>query len=461
VFSAYSVASIRAAEAEAIAAVGDDTLMRRAATGLASVVLRELKPVYAKAVLLLVGPGNNGGDGLYAAVKLRQRGVVVFAWRAADRVHAAGWEAFCRAGGREVDFDAAVALVPQVDLIVDALLGIGGKPGLREPVTDLVDEIDAADTPVISVDLPSGLDADSGALSPSFLLPSHTVTFGGRKLCHVLEPAKTMCDQITVIDIGLPEMEPALHCWELADVAVAWPVPLVTADKYSRGVVGLHVGSATYPGAAVLAASGAIKAGAGMVRFLGDPEVGQRVLASYPNVVLGEGRVQAYVLGCGWGDQPYGAGIIAKALDEAPAVIDADALRYLTPEPHAYPALLTPHAGELARLLEVDRADVEADPITHAKAAAQRYHAVVLLKGTNQIVTDGRDVFVPVPGPSWAATAGSGDVLAGSCGSLLAAGRPPIIAACAAASIQALAYRHANSPVPPQDLEFPWALLNL
>ncbi len=219
-------------------------------------------------------------------------------------------------------------------------------------------------------------------------------------------------------------------------------------------MVGLDTGSDDYPGAAVLSTLGAVHAGAGMIRFAGADGAVALIRQAAPNVVFGAGRVQARVLGCGWGKRPDGAVAVERALaEELPLVLDADALRFLPPGELGERVLLTPHAGELARLLEIERAAVSADPLAAVRAAATRFGATVLLKGATQYVCgpDGR-VGIAVPGPHWTAQAGSGDVLAGICGTLLAAGLPPAKAALAGASIQALTAASAPGPYPPQEL---------
>ena len=236
----------------------------------------------------------------------------------------------------------------------------------------------------------------------------------------------------------------------VADVARWWPFPDASSDKYSRGVVGLDAGSPGYTGAAVLATLGAVHAGAGMVRFSGPDEPAAIVRHLLPSVVVGAGQVQAWVCGSGWGRAAGNAERLAARLaDGVPVVVDADALTCL---PAAVPegSLLTPHAGELARLLGVERAAVEGDPLTHARAAAARFGASVLLKGATQyaVGTDGRTLLA-VAGPAWTAQAGSGDVLAGICGTLLAAGVPALLAGALGASIQAMTAAANPGPWPP------------
>lgn len=231
-----------------------------------------------------------------------------------------------------------------------------------------------------------------------------------------------------------------------------WPVPDGDSDKYSRGVVGLDTGSTQYPGAALLGCSGALHSGAGMVRYIGRAEE-SLILGRFPSVVMNDGRVQAMVLGSGWGQRPDAADRLAPAVArDVPLVLDADALGLL-PADLPVGSLLTPHAGELARMLGVGRAAVEADPCRHAVMAADRFGATVLLKGgTQHVASPGGEVLVAVPGPAWTAQAGSGDVLAGVCGTLLAAGLEAGRAAVLAASLQAMTARVFPGPHPPDRL---------
>ena len=464
-YGAYRVETIRRAEAAAMALGGDDLLMQRAAAGLAAIVGRELRARRGKTagarVLLIVGSGNNGGDGLYAAVKLARRGVTISAWRAGSSVHAAAWDAFRAAGGRELTAAEAVAELPRAALLIDAVVGIGGRGGLRPDIGALARAAAALGVPVVAVDLPSGVppeppwpagfDGSTTDGKSAAFAATVTVTFGGHKLCHVIEPARSACGRVDLVDIGLRLPAADLWCWTPPDVAAAWPVPGPLSDKYSRGVVGIDAGSRGYPGAAVLATAGAVGAGAGMVRFTGDPQVAQRVIDRFPSVVPGVGQVQARVLGCGWGERPDAARLVAEALDSGvPAVVDADALRHLPTGALGPQVLLTPHAGELSRLLSCDRAEVVADPVAAVTAASARHGATVLLKGATQFVASlGASVQVAVPGPGWTAQAGSGDVLAGICGALMAAGVAAPEAAGLAASIQAMTARGANSPLSP------------
>ena len=452
----YTVAQIRAAEVAAMAVLGPDVLMQRAAAGLATTVLRRLRNggVYGARVLLVVGSGNNGGDALYAGARLAGRGVAVTAWRTGAEVHGGGWRAFLAAGGRERDAPGARAQLGSQRLVIDGVAGIGSRPGLAPEVAAFAAACQSLRVPVLAVDLPSGIDPEPPFSDGLHFAADVTVTFGGYKLCQLLEPGRSACGALELVDIGLELPEPTVSQWSTAELAEAWPVPDATSDKYSRGAVGLDTGSVDYPGAAMLSAAGAVGAGAGMVRYLGPLPVANRVVDRFPNVVIGQGRVQSLVVGSGWG-QRKDHGVVARAVaSRVPLVVDADALRHLPSRGGHRGVVLTPHAGELARMLDLTREQVEADPLTAVRSAVDATGCTVLLKGATQYVSTpgGKRVWLAVPGPGWTAQAGSGDVLAGICGALLAAGLAPATAALAAASGQATAALMHPGPVPPHAL---------
>jgi hydroxyethylthiazole kinase-like uncharacterized protein yjeF len=285
--------------------------------------------------MIMVGAGNNGGDALFAGVRLARRGARVTAIRCLGTPHVAGLAALIAAGGRLVDLDDHDPALAY-ELVIDGILGIGGRPGLPDPVARLVQSVEARGIPTIAVDLPSGVAADTGAAPGAAVRASRTVTFGERKPCHLLQPALSRCGDITVVDIGLG----ADHD-ETADLvgldedglASAWPYPTERSDKYARGAVGVDTGSDQYPGAAVMSVYGAVYGGAGYVRFLGAERPAATISAQLPNVVFSPGRVQAYLFGSGWGDRADGAEVLARVAEqELPAVVDADGLRYL-PKP--------------------------------------------------------------------------------------------------------------------------------
>ena len=450
-----SAAGVREAEEAFFAANPGVDLMGRAAAAVAAAARRMLADAPDPwRVLVVAGPGNNGGDGLFAGAELARDGAEVLILPTASTLHPAGREAAREAGAQIVDIPEVMVRSAGIDLVIDAVLGIGGRPGLREPVATVAAEVEALHVPVLAVDLPSGLDADSGAVAGATFGAARTVTFIAEKLCHVAQPAASRCGEVEVVDIGVPVPTPLARVAETADVARLWPWPDAASDKYSRGVVGIDTGSDDYTGAGILGTLGAVHAGAGMVRFAGPVRVGELLRPLLPSVVHGAGRVQAWVCGSGWGRGDANRGrLAARVADGVPLVVDADALAELDAVPVPDTSLLTPHAGELARLLSVERAAVEADPTGHAREAARRYGVTVLLKGATQyVVTPAGDVRIAVSGPSWTAQAGSGDTLAGIAGSLLAAGLRAEDAGVLAASIQAMAAAEHPGPRPPDDL---------
>uniref|UniRef100_UPI0015FEE27A bifunctional ADP-dependent NAD(P)H-hydrate dehydratase/NAD(P)H-hydrate epimerase n=1 Tax=Nocardioides pelophilus TaxID=2172019 RepID=UPI0015FEE27A len=284
-----------------------------------------------------------------------------------------------------------------------------------------------AGIPVVAVDTPSGVDVDTGELAGPHVCADVTVTFGTHKVAHLVDPAAMHSGVVHLVDIGLKLPEPALEALQPSDVAALLPRPDRQAHKYTRGVVGVRAGSTTYPGAALLSVAGAACGFAGMVRFVGDAEVRDQVRAAYPEVV-GEGRVQAWVVGSG-SDATAEEALGVALDDDVPLVVDAAALEFAD-RVTGRPAVLTPHAGELATMLGAERADVEARPLHHLRTAVDLFRTTVLLKGRHSLIGEpGRPVRVTTTGVPWLATAGAGDVLGGLIGALLAAGLSPYDAA--------------------------------
>ncbi|MER7758845.1 NAD(P)H-hydrate dehydratase [Streptomyces sp. NPDC097619] len=460
--TAYAVETVRAAERDLMARLPEGTLMQRAAAGLAAACAGMLGRVYGSRVVLLVGPGDNGGDALYAGARLARRGARVRALPAdPDRVHADGLRALLAAGGRIVD------RLPEgrTDLVLDGILGIGGRGGLRPAAAALAEAAAAARTAgalVVAVDLPSGVDPDTGEVSGPAVRADATVAFGAYKPGLLVDPGAGHAGALRLVDIGLDLPGPGeLTALQHADVARLLPAPGAASDKYRRGVVGLVAGSARYPGAAVLAVAGAVRGGAGAVRYVGT--AGPEVLARHPEVLVhagppgAAGRVQAWVAGPGLGDSAREA-VEEVLASEVPVLLDADGLRGLDPAVttgRRAPLLLTPHAGEAAALLGVDRDRVESARLASARELVLRYGATVLLKGSTTLVAgpgtgtgvSGSGAGVPVrvnpTGTPWLATAGSGDVLAGLAGALLAAGLDALDAGSLGAYLHGLAGRRA------------------
>ncbi|MGZ4476918.1 MAG: NAD(P)H-hydrate dehydratase [Nocardioides sp.] len=430
--SAHTVEQVRAAEAALLATLPEGALMLRAATGLAYAIEELLGGVYGRRVVLLVGPGDNGGDALYAGAHLARRGAYVEAWILLGRAHERGLAALRSAGGRVRQPRPLSAA--SVDVVVDGVLGIGGRPGLPPEVAEAVIPIHRS-IPFVAVDIPSGMDCDTGERHGMALQADLTVTFGTHKIAHLADPSAADCGVVELVDLGL-ELPPApVESLQAADVARLVPRPQAHAQKYARGVVGVRAGSDRYPGAALLAVSGAATGLAGMVRYVGS--AGDPVKQQHPEVV-GAGRVQAWVVGSGT-DTDAEQHLRDALADEVPVVIDADALAHLDKaDVRATLAgkghVLTPHAGELAAMLQADRKEIEARPLHFARHAAATYGVVVLLKGRRTVVAtlEGR-ARINTTGTPYLATAGAGDVLAGLIGALLATGLDPFDAAGAGA----------------------------
>lgn len=442
----YSAQQIREAEAPLLAALPDGALMRRAAYGLAAVIADELSRragvVAGRSVCGVVGSGDNGGDALWALTFLRRRGVSASAVLLnPERAHRAGLAAFRKAGGR------VVSVVPDdTDLVVDGVVGISGTGPLRPgAAAGIAEKITAEGIPVIAVDIPSGVDVHTGAVDGPAFRAAVTVTFGGYKPVHALGD----CGDVRLIDIGLELPESALREFDASDVAAAWPVPGPADDKYTQGVTGVLAGSSTYPGAAVLCSGAAVAATLGMVRYAGTAAA--EVVSHWPEVIATQteeaaGRVQAWVIGPGYGTAERQTRTLRRVLSTSlPVLVDADALTMLAEHPDladlvaSRPAatVLTPHAGEFARLAGGPPGP---DRVDAARSLAVRLKATVLLKGNVTVIArpDGT-AYVNRAHGSWAATAGSGDVLAGVIGALLSAG----IAADKAAAMGA--YVHARA----------------
>jgi ADP-dependent NAD(P)H-hydrate dehydratase / NAD(P)H-hydrate epimerase len=467
---AWRVADVRAAEKALMATLPDGALMQRAAAGLARrcvLLLDETGGVYGASVLLLVGSGDNGGDTLYAGASLAARGARVRALLLnPERVHLAGLTALRRAGGYTIR-----DLPDRADLVLDGIVGIGASGGLRPPAAAIVAALgDLRDrvgerTPVVAVDVPSGVAVDTGHVPGDAVTADVTVTFGCLKPAHVVGPAATRAGLVDLVDIGLRPMlraAPAIRVPDAADIAAWWPRPGPASDKYSRGVVGIATGSATYPGAAVLSVSGALAGPTGMVRYAGS--AAPDVVRAHPSVVAvprvsEAGRVQAWICGSGLGTDDAARTELRSVLATSlPVVLDADALTLLVDGQHAAdlrrdaPLVITPHDGEFKRLAGEAPG---ADRVAAACKLAAWINGVVLLKGDRTIVaTPAGEAWANPTGTPALATAGSGDVLAGMLGSLLAGGLAPERAAIAAAYVHGLAGRRAaeDGPVTSPDV---------
>jgi hydroxyethylthiazole kinase-like uncharacterized protein yjeF len=445
VIGLYTAAEVRVAEAPLLAALPDGALMQRAATGLATVCLRLLGSAYGRRVALLVGTGNNGGDALFAGAHLARRGARVTAVLLdVERAHAAGLAALRRAGGRVVDPGSPHARLDRADLVIDGMLGIGGRGGLRTDAAALARAAAEGPGVTVAVDVPSGVDADTGAVEGVAFPAMHTVTFGAVKVGLVVGEGRGHAGRVHLVDIGLGPFLPPPAAVQLADadVAARLPVPSATDDKYSQGVVGIVAGSAVYPGAGVLSTGAALRTRPGLVRYAGTAADGVR--AAWPEAIVTDGRprdagrVQAWVVGPGMGTDEDARSVLAEVLaTDLPVVVDADGLTMLAAEPalvrdRAAGTVLTPHDREFARF----GAEVGSDRVGAARRLAAELGVAVLLKGEATVIADpGGTAFVNGTGTPWLATAGTGDVLSGITGALLASGLPVAEAAAVAAHL--------------------------
>jgi hydroxyethylthiazole kinase-like uncharacterized protein yjeF len=472
---AWDVETIRAAEKRLMATLPEGTLMQRAASGLASVCAQLLQgtygQVYGSRVVLLVGSGDNGGDALFAGARLAGRGARVDALLISDLAHESGISALRRAGGVThlvVNPEDLYSVIDDADLVLDGIVGIGGKGSLREPAAALVRRLDEGGPVVVAVDLPSGIDADIGEVAGQVVSADVTVTFGALKPGLLMSPGHDHVGVLTLIDIGLTDeladAAPAMCVLDADDVAALLPRAHRGDHKYSRGVVGIVAGSTQMPGAAMLTTGGARVGGVGMVRVLDhNAAVSTDVVTRYPDIVLDStdpvdmARVDAWVCGPGLGRGDAERELVRRILDvSAPVVLDADALFHLHDKDLRSALLVrrdrglvtvtTPHEGEFVRLI----GPLGADRVAAVRGAAADLGVIMLLKGSTTVIAapgghaygDTRgDTYVNTVAAPELATAGSGDVLAGLIGALLASGRDqePLELVAAAAYLHGLA----------------------
>lgn len=455
----YTVDGLRAAESRALAATPHGALMKRAAWAVAAAVADGLPaPVQESRVALLVGGGNNGGDALFAGAVLRRRGVTVTAVLAEpDRAHVAGLAAARRArvaviSGGSADVEA---VLDAADAIIDGLVGIGARPPLRGPAANLVTCANGAPGRRIAIDLPSGIDPDTGwAPGPAFRADV-TVAMGSRCTGLLISEAAGVV-RLADIGMGMDGVRADAEALTSDDARRLAPRPDSNSNKYTLGATAIVAGSPRYPGAAVLAVGGAVAARPGLVRYVG--HAASAVVQRWPEVVVTDdaahaGRVQAWVVGPGMGTDGAALASLRDVLAaDVPVLVDADGLSLLTAQPwlladraaRGLDTVLTPHEGEFARLFpDLDPAGA-GGRVAAARAAAARSGAVVLLKGNRTVVADpsGR-VHINMTGSPSLATAGSGDVLAGMAGALLSAGLDPALAAALAAHEHGLAGQRA------------------
>jgi NAD(P)H-hydrate epimerase len=445
-------------------------LMERAALGVSAVVRTRFP---GRHTLVVCGRGNNGGDGLAAARQLHVAGhPVACIVAAASPAELSPDAALNYSAAERAGVNLRINAVPdylwdETELILDCLLGTGATGELKGRVADWAAKINAAGSrgvPVLAVDVPSGVDASSGALAAGCVAADLTVTFHGLKTGLVCPPGSEAASEILVWEIGIPRtLEPDPDLWVVTEEDVNIPGRRADDHKYRAGYVAVLAGSKAYPGAAWLASQAAYRTGAGYVRLLmpagaaetmrprlvetvldevGDGDVldeAGRVVA-----VVGDERLGALVCGPGLGRDPATAEAVRQVVlqSTAPCVLDADGLFAFAGAAESLRGraglVLTPHAGELAALLGESVGDVAKEHLAAARRAAAATGQVVLLKGSSTIVAaPSGEVRVVVQGPPQLASAGTGDVLSGVIGALLAKGLEPFEAAYAGAWLHA------------------------
>ena len=436
-------------------------------------------------IVVLCGPGNNAGDGWVAARELHAwgRDVRVFSLVAPTSLSGIAADAASAAVTAGVSWSETTPSsedLASASVVVDALLGVGARGALRGPLGAWVDAANASGAYMLAVDVPTGVDSDTGAVEGSAIRADATVTFTAPKLGLVLFPGAGFAGEVIVAQVGveasLADLADAPELWAPEEYAALLPLPAPDAHKNSRGRLLVIAGSGSYPGAAVLAARGAMRSGAGYIT-LAVPEavvpVAQAHLLAVPVVGMPQGRGRAFssaalekllqlardydavVLGPGL-TLADGAVVTARGLVQRldmPLVIDADGLNALVGargllETLTAPTVLTPHPGELGRLLGISTADVQRDRVFSSAELAMGSTAVVL-KGAGTVISgEGRRV-INTAGTPALATAGTGDVLAGVVGALLAQGLSPLEAGALGAFLHGRAGEAAAAALTP------------
>jgi hydroxyethylthiazole kinase-like uncharacterized protein yjeF len=457
-------------------------LMERAGRAVADAVARAA-PRGSPPIVVVVGPGNNGGDGFVCARILAERGYPVRLTLLGGRAGLKGDAAAAADRWPGPAEQATAAALKGAGLIVDALFGAGLDRPVEGPARAMIEAINAANVPVIAVDLPSGINGTSGAVMGVAVRASDTVTFFRRKPGHLLLPGRLYCGTVEVADIGISDavletIRPGIFANAPALWSGLFPVPQPGGHKYLRGHAVVVSGDQSHTGAARLAARGALRGGAGLVTIASPRDAlavnaasnlavmvraidGAEELATW----LADARLNAIVLGPGGGVGPSMREMVLAALQgQRAAVLDADALTSFADEPATLFAaikqrgeaatVLTPHEGEFARLFKENAQATDNQSKYHrAKAAGGASGAVVLLKGSDTVVASpaGR-ISITENAPPWLATAGSGDVLAGFVAALLAQGMPAFEAASAATWLHGEAGSEAGPGLIAEDL---------
>ena len=491
-----TAAEMRTIEDRAEAAgVDKATLMENAGLAVAQELWMQLGSLEDRRICVLVGPGNNGGDGLVAARHLHEWGAQVrcYALRPRDDGQ---WQRTIEAGvacgsvAEDENFEALDAVLQGSEAIIDALLGTGSNRPIDGDLAEILRRLAAirdrtVRPKLIAVDLPTGLDADSGRLDPFAVAADETVTFHAAKVGLYVQPGAAAAGDVQTIEIGVPaglDDDIRTEVIERRAMKALLPDRPADAHKGTAGTLLVVAGSANYPGAAILAASAAYRAGAGLVTLAAPAGFIHQIAGAMPEVTLlplpddahpgaagptalrlvteALKSADALAIGCGLGVDPATADFIRTLItrDEIASlngvVLDADALNHLAEQENWWRSIpsgrapfngapnlvLTPHPGEMSRLTNIPTEDLQAQRLTLARDRAAEWGTTVVLKGANTVVAapDGRAAVSQAAEPALA-TAGTGDVLTGAIGALLAQGASPFDAA------QLAVYLHAEA----------------
>lgn len=453
----------RADEAAQELGIPGGVLMERAGAAMAHEILDRYEPQRA---LVVCGGGNNGGDGFVIARELHRAGVRVIVLPTKDEYSGDPETNLRTLRNLNIEFTTAEDLggeLARADLVVDALLGTGFSGAVREKEAALIEQINATQLPVVAVDVPSGVDGSTGEVAGAAVLARLTICAHAAKIGCVISPGREHAGEVAVVDIGVPpeaDVEPSLLWTDVDSLRDRIPRTADPAHKYSAGALLVVAGSRSMTGAAVMSVEGAQRAGCG-ITFLATPrsasspldlrltetlvygmpedEQGYMTPEALEDILEQAGRASALVvgpaIGTGDGSRALLEGILREA--EAPVLIDADGISLLADSGalanRDAPTVITPHAGELGRLLGTGAKEVSARRLESARRAAREHGCCVLLKGSDTLIVEDERAAVNSTGSVALATAGTGDVLSGVIGALLSRGMEPYDAAQAGA----------------------------
>lgn len=464
----YNATQIRAIEKEAIEHLGIPSyeLMTRAGEAVVKFLREDLLP--DSSLLILCGPGNNGGDGFVVARLLHQANYAVTLICLTDSGLLKGDAAHARddwlkAGGK---IDHYSGQLPTADFIIDALFGIGLTRPLEGKFQQVVEQVNASGKPVLAIDIPSGLCSETGAVRGVAVRADKTVTFIGLKAGQFLLDGPDCCGELLLDDLAVPhtayaDQSPVAHLLDESEIPAHLPPRARNCHKGDFGHVLVIGGGKGMPGAVRMAAEAAARCGAGLVSVATHPQHAQSIPAACP-VLMAHGisdssQLQALLkkattlaFGPGLGQDKWAKMLFARIMEsEKPRVVDADALNLLAENPQqSDQQIITPHPGEAGRLLGVSTAEIQHDRMLAVKKLQQKYGGIVVLKGQGTLVSDGHEIWLCPFGNPGMASGGMGDVLTGIIAALVAQRLPLLAAAKCGVLIHALAADKAAATQP-------------